>query len=127
MSVLEIKSLSSPDVDVDVWEPTSNEEVYFLVEVEIGERNDERCDLFQLVVATPEGLRKQAEYVDGDVVADRATLVLSNFSWRGLWMALKRILEASQGNDWSESLLKLQRYMRWEYEDYVQESAGGVG
>lgn len=56
MTELEIKSVSSPDVDVDVWTPDGEAEVCFLLDVEIGEKNDDSCDLFSLVVATPEGL-----------------------------------------------------------------------
>jgi hypothetical protein len=115
---VEIKSLSSPDVEVDDWRPTSTEEVCFLLELEVGERGVDKRDLFQVMVATPEGLRKLTPS-DGSVISDRALLVLSEFSWPLLHATLRRILDRCASRDWSETVLRLQRYFEWEYEDYV--------
>lgn len=119
MTRLEIRSLHSPDVEVDAWEPADDREVHFLLELEIGEVGDERADLFQVVVASPEGLR--ARKAHGGVLSDRATLVLSRFSWTTVHGALARIIKSCEADDWAEAVQRLQRYFAWEYEDYVQE------
>jgi hypothetical protein len=120
--VIEIKSLSSPDVEVDVWQPEPSDGVCFLLEAEIGERGDDRRDLFQIIVATPEGLRTLTP-TEPPVLTDRATLVLTEFSWPALHRVLARIVRECAADDWSATVLRLQRYFRWEYEDYTVDGA----
>lgn len=105
----------SPDVALFAWEPTSLEEVFFLLEFEIGLDGDERRDLFEVVVATPEGLRAIA---GKNVIADRATLVISEYSWARVRQAVEEIIKRCQAPSWREAVMKLQRYFRWEYEDW---------
>lgn len=119
MIFVEIRSKSSPDVEIDEWEPSAREEVCFLLEMEIAERGDVRCDLFQVLVATPEGLRALAT-PRGSIISDRATLVLDDFSWRTLHLILGEIVSRCAAEDWIETVLRLQRYFQWEFEDYTQ-------
>jgi hypothetical protein len=114
---LETKRISSPDVEVDIWEPESRDDVYVLLEVEIGVAGEDGADIFQLMIATPEGLRRHA---GGEVIAERALVVVSDFSWAQVRKTLGAIVDRCAANDWSESVLRLQRYFSWEYEDYVQ-------
>ena len=113
---LEVKTWSSPDVELESWVPDAPNEVYFLLELEIGVVGEERRDIFQVVVATPEGLRARAR---ANVIAERGTLVVSEYSWRDLRRSIQSIVERCESPTWSESALKLQRYFEWEYEDYV--------
>jgi hypothetical protein len=117
MTRLELKTLMSPDLDITTWEPTSLEEVWVALEMEIGLAGDEKADLFQVVVATPEGVRKHARE---DVISKRGMLILSRFSSDVLKEALNQILSECAADSWNESVLKLQRYFYWEYEDYTQ-------
>jgi hypothetical protein len=112
-----IRSITSPDVEFDVWTPSSLEDVHFPVEMEIGETGVEGADLFGVMVATPEGLRR---YAKNDVISERGLLVLSEFSWEIVRKSLDRILEECADESWNESVLRLQRYFHWEYEDYVE-------
>jgi len=58
MMKLEIRNFSSMDIaNLWDWEPSSLEEVCFHLELEIGEKGSKGGQLFQLVVATPEGLK----------------------------------------------------------------------
>lgn len=114
---LEIKSWHSPDVDLPGWSPARSSEVKFLLEIEIGQKDHPSRDLFHVVVATPEGLR---HYGRGkQLLAERATLVLAEYSWTILRSSVEAIVKRCQSATWEESLLKLQRYFAWEYEDYV--------
>ena len=114
---LEVQNFYSPDVEIHSWEPESLEEVRFLLEMEVGEVGKEGKDLFQVLIATPEGLRSAA--VD-PVIAERATILVSEYSWVQVRRTIEQILKRCEGPTWVESVLRLQRYFRWEYEDYVE-------
>jgi hypothetical protein len=125
MSIIEIKSLSSPDVDVDLWQPESVQDVCFLLEIEIGEACDERRDLFHVIVATPEGLRMW-KCDEESIITDRATIIIAYFTWKNVHNAIENIVRQCTASDWSQSVLRLQRYFRWEYEDYCSGSPRGA-
>jgi hypothetical protein len=114
---LRVKSIVSSDVDVDEWTPGSLEDVYFPLELEIGLAGAESASLFQLLVATPEGLRR---YARTEIISERGLLVLSEFSWQIVHETLDRIIVGCAGNSWQETTVRLQRYFTWEYEDYVE-------
>ncbi len=115
---LRIGRVSSPDVQVHSWEPDSHADVYVYLEIEIGVDGGKGFEIFGLMVATPEALRRHAK---GPVMSERAMLVVSDFSWREVLKAVAGIVERCTCDDWNESVLKLQRYFRWEYEDYVKD------
>lgn len=116
MRKLEIRQLTSPDVQPYAWMPESREDVYFLVELRIGAVGDEASSDFQVIVATPEGLRKQA---GTEVISDRGCIVLSDFvTWSALRRHLQAIVDNCAVSDPAESVDRLQRYFYWEYEDF---------
>jgi len=117
---LEVRSFTSPDVELYSWKPITNAEVLFLVEMEIGEVGIDGADLFQVVIATPEALRKRAG--SGRlVISDRSTIVISNFDWNHIRGALEALVHNCESESWVTSTLRLQRYFEWEYEDYQME------
>ena len=75
-----IRSMSSPDVEIGVWDPESDADVCFLLQIGNGPAGEEGADVFDCMVATPEGLRK-LERPGQPVIATRALLVFSSFSW----------------------------------------------
>lgn len=114
---LEIRSIGSPDVEFYSWEPTTNADIFFLVEMEIGEAGVEGADLFQVIVATPEALRAKSK-VGAIVIRERSTLVVSNYAWREINKSLEDIVRKCESETWAISTSNLQRYFSWEYEDY---------
>ena len=114
---LELRSLGSPDVEFHAWEPSTNAEVFFLVEMEIGEAGVDGTDLFQVVVATPEALRAKSK-AEAITIRERSTLVVSNYDWHEIKKSLESIVRKCESENWAVSTLKLQRYFNWEYEDY---------
>lgn len=115
MIVLELKSMSSPDVEPNGW-IDDRSDVLFLLELEIGAKGEEACDLFQCVVATPTGLSRLTPN-ESSLISDRAKLVFVEFSWTRLHDELRRILRRCEALSFSESVARLQRYFEWEYED----------
>ena len=123
MISLEVRSWSSPDVEPETEIPVAREAAHFLFELEIGEEGVDGADVFYVVVTTPEALRAKA--TEGEtVLRERATLVVSDFEWWRIRTRLERIVESCAGKDWRESVLRLQRYFRWEYEDYRRDDGG---
>ena len=53
-----------------------------------------------------------------EIIIDRACLVVARYSWELLRTWLDDRTQECAGKDWGESTQKLQRYFRWEYEDY---------
>jgi len=117
---LEIRSIGSPDVEFYSWEPTTNADIYFLVEMEIGEAGVEGADLFQVIVATPEALRAKSK-VGTNVIRERSTLIVSNYDWLEISKSLENIVRKCESETWAISTFNLQRYFKWEYEDYNME------
>jgi hypothetical protein len=115
---LEIKHWHSPDVDLWSWEPESSKDVHFLLQLKIGAQGDSRADTFALVVATPEGLRGRAG--SGEVLSERALLVVSSYSAALLRQAVAAILAKCEDETFTLATAKLQRYFAWEYEDYKE-------
>lgn len=119
MTKLELRNLSSPDVEPDEWVPTNNR-VFVLLQLEIGVAGDPARDTFDVIVATPEGLAGAREDSVG-ALAQRATIVVRQFSWVLVRRILADIIRRCEDDTWSNSVLRLQRYFMWEYEDYVME------
>lgn len=118
---LEIKSWGSPDIELEAMGEQPDADFCFLLELEIGQSGDVRRDVFYIQVATPEGLRSKLTARDG-VLSERALLVVASGEPRIVRRAIQHLVDASAATSWTESVLRLQRYFKWEYEDYVQES-----
>ncbi len=114
---LEIRDYSSDDInDLWGWIPSSLEDVYFHLEIEIGEVGKKGTYLFELVVATPEGLRNFVQTTN-QPFPDRDILVISEYDWQAVIKRLNAIVEHCSRDTWENSIRCLQRYFLWEYED----------
>lgn len=111
----EIKSIFSSDVELDVWQPATDADVCFLVEMEIGEVGQAAADQFSVIFATPDGLK--GFRAGEDVILDRGVIVLRRFSWDAVHGSLESILRGCKYADWVGVTDYLQRYFHWEYED----------
>ena len=115
---LEIRDWHSADVDgIRHWKPESRADVYVQLELEIGNAGEAGADLFQVMIATPEGLRAFADR-RGTVIDDRAIIILSDFSWPVVERHLTEIVNSCNAMTWEEATERLQRYFLWEYEDH---------
>lgn len=112
---LSVEGFHSPDFDMATQTVCDLADVYFLVEFEVGVAGGRGKDVFSVLIATPEALRRHAS---GVIICSRATMVVSEFLWGDVRSALLQTIRECAGASWSESVLKLQRYFHWEYEDY---------
>jgi len=113
-----IKSMHSPDVELQEWQPASLEDVCFLLQMEIGPAGEEGADVFDVMVATPEGLRRLQR--QGEMfISKRALFVVAHYSVDELLRSLAELVASCDGESWVQCVQKLQRYFQWEYDDYV--------
>ena len=120
MPKVAIRKLFCTDVELDVWQPVSDTDVRFWVSMEIGMVGNGGADIFQVMVATPDGLKRGSEHEE--VIVDRGVIILHRFSWPILRRALDAVVKKCECNDWIEASTRLQRFFFWEYEDYVMEA-----
>jgi hypothetical protein len=112
---LELRDIMSSTVqDFDAWSPTP-EETLFPVEMSIGERGTKGADIFQCLIATPEGLRKFRN--KKFVIENRALIVVGSYVWPEILKELESIISGIKAVDWLDASQKLQRYFEWECED----------
>ena len=115
-----IKTLHSPDVDnLNGWLPDADG-FYVLLQMGIGPEDEAGSDIFEIILASPEGLRSRCTD-ESIVIADRALLVLKEFDWPRIQRHLHRVVSSCSGRDWIEVSARLQRFFCWEYEDYAEE------
>lgn len=114
---LEIRDWMSPDV-VDVWNwvPKTPEDVHFLLEVDIGEAGETGTYIFQVLVATPEGVEWLKRTYSDWSLPDRGLLVLTKYSWEALEEQVQTIVKSCEGCTWRDVVKCLHPHFHWEYE-----------
>jgi len=124
---LEVLDLRSLDINnLPAWRPASPADVYLTIELEIGEAGVPGAHVFQLLVATPEGV--QAHHQDkalqaftsmrqrGKTFDTDALVVVDPYDWNSVHdMLLKRVASCERST-WTESLGCLRTRFFWEYE-----------
>lgn len=124
---LEVLDLRSLDVDdLPAWRPASPADVYLTAELEIGEVGASGGHVFQLLVATPQGvrahhqgkalqaytsMRKRGTSFDID-----ALLVVDPYDWNSMHAALLQRVASCERSTWAESLDCLRAKFFWQYE-----------
>ena len=96
------------------------EEVFYPLEMDISQQGVEGMNTFNVLVVTPESIRKFAETYKkaNKSFPDRNLLVFPDYSWDLVVDRVNRIVESCARESWNESVACLNRYFGWEYEDY---------
>jgi hypothetical protein len=121
--ILEVHHLRSSDVnDLVNWKPKSLDEVFYPLDMDIGQFGATGSNIFYVLIATPEALRRQAEEYRraNRVFPDRNLLVFPDYSWDFVVSRVDRIVKLCTRESWNESVTCLNRYFAWEYEDYFR-------
>lgn len=124
---LEVIDLRSLDIgDPGSWHPAAPEEVYLVFELEIGEAGVSGAHVFQLLVATPEGIgaHHRGRALEAfNAISERrkgrdidAMLVLEHYDWPSLREVLLARVASCERSTWAESLDCLRARFFWEYE-----------
>lgn len=121
-SALKLMGISSTDViHLRDWIPADRDEVYVTLFIEIGAEGRPRGNFFQVVLATPEGLRRHAE--EHGEIPDRNILICLDYDWTEVEERVARIVASCARDSWGESVACLQRYFEWEFEDWRPDPA----
>jgi hypothetical protein len=85
------------------------------IELNIGETGRPGADIFTVHVGTPEAVLEYHRHTDS--VAARALLV-REWSWPEIERALRDIVTRCDTGEWRLSVVELERYFRYEFQDY---------
>ncbi|WP_163132983.1 Imm8 family immunity protein [Agarivorans sp. Alg241-V36] len=109
---LEIKSIISPDLDFGKT-PMDPDICAVFIEVEIGERNRESCDIFSFTAIT-------AKFMTANPVTSwgRGYLLMESFSWSGVELMLNKLLSFVRAETWDGVVQNLTKELHWEYDNY---------
>jgi len=113
----ELKRLHSPDVEnLESYVPNQINNFGFLLQVMAGPKNAPGEESFDVVVCTPDWLKRQ--YKSSDVVVGRHYLIVFEYDYGRLRRFLQEYCEQCFGETWPEVANKLNRLGKWEFEDY---------
>jgi hypothetical protein len=104
------------------WVPNDPEDVYYYMELTIGEDTSAGGDLFGLTVATPKALLKRMRTSGKQSQSGRHHLIVLDYSWDKVLHFINDVIDKCHGRDWEEIGLKLARHFKWEFEDYIADA-----
>ncbi|MES0300406.1 Imm8 family immunity protein [Citrobacter sedlakii] len=112
---LEIKHYWSPDIyDPWTWEPVDNN-VFYLLEMNIGMSDEDASDIYSVVVATAEGVSSLKH--KKDMLNKQYKLILvDEYSWKGVMSILNSIISYIDIKNSINISQELCRYFYWEYD-----------
>ena len=114
----ELKSLHSPDVDLETFRPQEEPECFgFLLQAFFGPTNERGKDSFDMMVCTPVWFEQRLKEWGG-VLTGRHYLFVERYDLEQIKKYLLKYLRHCTGETWSEVAEKLGRIGHWEFEDY---------
>ena len=112
----ELKDWFCSDVDdIERWVP-EHQDVFYWLNLSIGQRGDERSDDFGVLVATPDGLKRYRQSSHPEARSALPPIVVHPYSWDTVAFEIRRRLERCEGSDWPDMVRSLQKVFQWEYE-----------
>jgi hypothetical protein len=87
------------------------------IDAYIGPTDGRGEEVFSFTVCTPAAIERQLARDDRPYWA-RSTLIVRRYSREAVDAALNQFVRSLSGADWDELALKLNRFLRWEFEDY---------
>jgi|SRR5215212_1574834 len=109
----EVHAIEANDISAwPEWRPSSPADELQWFTVSLGPVGHHGSDLFQIVVATPAGLRerKKKEKFVG--------LIVDRFEPSLVEQAIQNFVADCEANTWEETVNNLRSRMHWEYENY---------
>ena len=115
----ELKSLHSPDVDLESYSPADPLCFGFLLQASIGPEGQGGAESFDIQVCTPRWLIDQHDRMGSmDVIFGTHMMIVFSYDLHKIRGALERYCKRCVGDDWQKIAIKLARIGAWEYEDY---------
>lgn len=115
-----IKGYYSSDIeDLKGWKPSELADIYFSLEICIGPPDKSSSQLFELLIASPEALRKRMS--NADCISGRHILIVSQYKWELIQAWIENTVRTNAEETWEKIAVRLSREFRWEYEDYKED------
>jgi hypothetical protein len=111
-----IRSLHSPDVDLDQFLPDDPEDVGVLIQVLVGPADGPGEESFDVMLCTPNWLKSWIRS-HGPTIG-RHHLIVERYDLEQIRQYLSSVIEAEHGNTWQELASRISRIGKWEFEDY---------
>lgn len=111
-----IRSMTSPDVDVENYSPDDPEDVAVFVQVIAGPADEEGAESFNIDIVTPAWLAAHVKQ-HGPLVG-RHYLIVDRWDWPTIRAFLTAAIEREEASTWSGLGERLARIGHWEFEDY---------
>lgn len=115
----ELKSLHSPDIDLDTFRPDDPSKFGFLLQAMIGPEGEDGAESFDIQVCTPQWLLdRHSQGECPNVIFGAQMMVVFSYDLSQVLGALKHYCQKCVGKDWQTLASKLSRLGAWEFEDY---------
>jgi len=112
-----LKRLHSPDIlDLSGYQPEVGNNFGFLLQIMAGPNEGEGEESFDVVVCTPEWLRRMHNATD--IIAGRHYLIVFEYNYDRLSQYLDEYCSRCAGETWQDVARQLGRLGKWEFEDY---------
>jgi len=113
---LEVKYFWSPDIDnLWAWEPEKNE-VFYLLQMNIGFTGEDAADDYSIIIATPEGILNEFKKRSSDEIYK--IIVQKEYSWKNVISHINYLISTIDSWNQYEINSLLQGYFHWEYGKY---------
>jgi len=115
MIEIELKSYGSSDYELAIWQPGSPEDVFFVLDMGIGQKGRDGADLFYVTVATRQALKRYRRVIG---TTSQGPIVIDEFSVDEVLHRVNTIIAACSGENWMDSVDRLRQHFDYEYADY---------
>ena len=112
-----LKKLHSPDVDLEIYEPTNPRCFCLLIQAMFGPENSSGEESFDMLICTPDWLN--GELRRQSIINGRNYLIVDGFDLSKIRAFLVDYASKCIGETWQDVATKLSRIGKWEFEDYA--------
>ena len=115
----ELKSLHSPDIDLESFVPIDPSCFGFLLQAMIGPEGQDGAESFDIQICTPKWLLDRHDRnLCPSVVFGMHKMIVFSYDLRQIHGAIQHYCNRCVGEDWQFIVGKLARIGAWEFEDY---------
>jgi hypothetical protein len=111
-----VRTLHSPDVDLQTYEPSDPGDVGLLIQVLAGPADGPGEESFDIVVCTSRWVERHVR--ENGPLVGRHHVIVNEYDAEQVRGFLTRLFESEVADDWPQLAGKLARFGQWEFEDY---------
>lgn len=113
-----LRLLQSPDIaDLVNYRPPDGGRFGFLLRILVGPENGPGDESFDVLVCTPLWLLER--HSRDEIIEGRHMLIMFEYDYPRLEEFVRAKVVDAAGSTWEDVAVRLSRFGRWEFEDYV--------